>query len=71
VAALDAVAPDSLYVYRGRGGSAGAVHPRRRGPLPAAGAAALPVEPEPVLVAHLVAELDPGQLVERPGLMVA
>ncbi|GAA2380877.1 hypothetical protein [Dactylosporangium salmoneum] len=52
VAALDAVAPDSLYVYRGRGGSAGAVQRRRRGPLPAAGAAALPVEPEPMIVAR-------------------
>ncbi|MFI5907295.1 hypothetical protein [Dactylosporangium sp. NPDC051541] len=51
-AALDAVAPDSLYVYRGRGGSAGAVHPRRRGPLPATGAAAIPIEPEPPIVAR-------------------
>jgi hypothetical protein len=58
VAALDAVAPDSLYVYRGRGGSSGAVEPRRHGPLPAAGAAPVPVEPEP----HLVA---------RPPLLVA
>jgi hypothetical protein len=58
VAALDSVAPDSLYVYPGRGGSAGASHPRRRGPLPAAGAAPLPEEPEPVLVA-------------RPPLLVA
>lgn len=58
VAALDAVAPDALYVYPGRGGSAGAVLPRRRGPLPAAGAAPLPEEPAPVLVA-------------RPPLLVA
>ena len=64
VAALDAVAPDSLYVYRGRGGSAGAVQPRRRGPLPATGAAALPVEPEPVLWAR--PPLEPA--VELPGL---
>ncbi|WP_426510673.1 hypothetical protein ACPPVO_08470 [Dactylosporangium sp. McL0621] len=52
VAALDAVAPDSLYVYRGRGGSAGAVQPRRRGPLPGLGAAALPIEPEPPILAR-------------------
>ncbi|MER7002748.1 hypothetical protein ABT297_06845 [Dactylosporangium sp. NPDC000555] len=36
VAALDAVASHSLYVYRGRGGSAGAAEPRRQGPLPVA-----------------------------------
>nr|BFE62725.1 hypothetical protein GCM10020063_072510 [Dactylosporangium thailandense] len=52
VAALDAVAPDSLYVYRGRGGNAGAVQPRRPGPVPAAGAAALPIEPEPPILAR-------------------
>ncbi|GAA4247796.1 hypothetical protein [Dactylosporangium darangshiense] len=73
VAALDAVAPDSLYVYRGRGGSAGAVEPRRRGPLPAAGAAALPVDPDPVIVAHLGGlPMDPDPyVVGRPGLLVA
>jgi hypothetical protein len=52
MAALDAVAPDTLYVYPGRGGSAGASLRRRRGPLPAAGAAPLPEEPEPLLVAR-------------------
>jgi hypothetical protein len=59
-AALDAV-PDPVggrYVYPGRGGSSGAVLPRR-GPLPmGAGAAPLPETPEPVLVA-------------RPPLLVA
>ena len=48
-AALDAV-PDSaagLIVYRGRGGGAGALVPRRPRPLPVAGAAPLPTaEPE-------------------------
>lgn len=58
VAALDAVAPDSLYVYPGRGGNSGAALPRRPRPLPAAGAAPLPQEPEPVVVA-------------RPALLVA
>jgi hypothetical protein len=46
-AALDAV-PDrvhGLMVYRGRGGGAGALVPRRPRPAPVAGAAALP-EPE-------------------------
>jgi hypothetical protein len=46
-AALDAV-PDrvhGLMVYRGRGGGAGALVPRRPRPTPVAGAAALP-EPE-------------------------
>jgi hypothetical protein len=53
-AALDAV-PDpvgGLYVYPGRGGSSGATLPRR-GPRPCgAGAAPLPEEPEPVVVAR-------------------
>lgn len=48
-AALDAV-PDRLHglvVYRGRGGGAGAMVPRRPGPLPvAAGAEWPPPEPE-------------------------
>jgi hypothetical protein len=55
-AALDAV-PDPVngrFVYPGRGGGAGARQPRRPGPRPAAGAAALPEEPSPVLVARLV-----------------
>jgi hypothetical protein len=45
VAALDAV-PDpvsGLLVYRGRGGSAGRVTPRRPRPLSGSGAAALPL----------------------------
>jgi hypothetical protein len=54
-AALDAV-PDpvrGLYIYAGRGGSAGAGLPRRR-PKPAgAGAAPLPVTREPDLVSLL------------------
>ncbi|WP_433216450.1 hypothetical protein ACQP00_07830 [Dactylosporangium sp. CS-047395] len=70
IAALDAVAPDSLYVYRGRGGSAGAVHPRRRGPLPAAGAAAVPIEPEPPIVARPPLE-PPLTTTEEPPLLVA
>src|SRR5437763_1534505 len=48
VAALDAV-PDpvsGLIVYRGRGGSAGRVTPRRPRPLAGAGAAALPLPQE-------------------------
>jgi len=52
IAALDAVDPSALYVYPGRGGSCGAVLERRPGPFPAAGAAALPTEPEPVIVAR-------------------
>jgi len=52
VAAIDAVDPATLYIYPGRGGSAGAGHPRHRGPMPAAGAAELPVDPEPLIVAR-------------------
>jgi hypothetical protein len=59
-AALDAV-PDpvgGLYVYPGRGGSSGAILPRR-GPRPCgAGAAPLPEAPEPLVVA-------------RPALLIA
>lgn len=54
-AALDAV-PDpvaGLLVHRGRGGSAGARHPRHPRPVPVAGAAALP-EPQEHLHAYLV-----------------
>jgi hypothetical protein len=53
-AALDAV-PDrthGLLVYRGRGGGSGALVPRRPGPRPAAGAAALP-EPAPDLYVRI------------------
>jgi hypothetical protein len=53
-AALDAV-PDpvrGLYVYPGRGGSSGASKPRRVPPPLGAGAAPLPQEPEPVVVAR-------------------
>lgn len=53
VAALDAVDPRTRYVYPGRGGSAGAVLPRRS-PRPVTGdAAPLPVAPAPLLVASL------------------
>ena len=51
-AALDAVPADALYVYRGRGGSAGAGRRRRGGPTLGAGAAPLPQEHEYVLVAR-------------------
>jgi len=52
-AALDAVDPGTLYVYPGRGGSAGAGLPRR-GPRPIVeDAAPLPVTPAPFLVASL------------------
>jgi len=56
-AALDAV-PDpvnGLLVYPGRGGSAGANDRRRPRPHLGAGAAPLPEEPEPIIVARLVA----------------
>ncbi|GAA3343544.1 hypothetical protein GCM10020358_43210 [Amorphoplanes nipponensis] len=49
-AALDAV-PDpvnGLLVYPGRGGSSGRAQPRRPRPVTGAGAAALPIEPEPL-----------------------
>jgi hypothetical protein len=59
-AALDAV-PDrvaGLFVYQGRGGSAAL--PVRRHPRPTlgAGAAPMPVEPEPIIVGRLAA-LEP------------
>lgn len=61
-AALDAV-PDpvnGLYIYPGRGGSAGAGKPRRPRPRRGAGAAPVPVEPQPVVVAgHPPAEFQP------------
>jgi hypothetical protein len=52
-AALDAV-PDpvaGLYIYPGRGGSAGAGKPRRHPRPLGAGAAELPTEPSPVITA--------------------
>jgi hypothetical protein len=52
VAALDAVPSTSLYVYPGRGGSAGAGKPRHPRPTLGAGAAPMPVEPAPIIVAH-------------------
>jgi hypothetical protein len=55
-AALDAT-PDpvnGVLVYPGRGGSAGAVQPRRPRPIIAAGAAPIPQE-EPVVVVSLTA----------------
>jgi hypothetical protein len=53
VAALDAVDPRTLYVYPGRGGSSGAGLPRRTPRPIVSGAAPLPVEPPPFLVARL------------------
>jgi len=66
-AALDAV-PDpvrGLFVFPGRGGSAGARIPSRPRPQLGAGGAPLPVDPEPTLVAHTA-----GALTEdgRPGV---
>jgi hypothetical protein len=58
-AALDAV-PDpirGLFVFPGRGGSEGALLPRRPRPNLGAGAAALPVSPEPLVVARAVEAL--------------
>jgi hypothetical protein len=52
IAALDAVPLKSLYVYPGRGGTAGAGKVRRPRPTLGAGAAPLPVQPEPVIVAR-------------------
>jgi hypothetical protein len=64
-AALDAV-PDpvrGLYIYQGRGGSSGADRRRTpRRPL-GAGAASLPIEPEPVI--HVPADRVP------PGISIA
>ncbi len=54
-AALDAV-PDpinGLLIYPGRGGSSGSVDPRRPRPIRGAGAAEVPREPAPILVARL------------------
>ena len=53
-AALDAV-PDpvnGLFVFPGRGGSAGALHPSRPRPKQGAGGAPLPVSPEPAIIAR-------------------
>jgi len=52
IAALDAVPMMSLYVYPGRGGSAGASLPRRPRPVLGSGAAALPEMPVEQLVAR-------------------
>lgn len=54
-AALDAV-PDpvnGLMIYQGRGGSSSSADPRRPTPRSGAGAAELPREPDPVIVAGL------------------
>ncbi len=54
-AALDAV-PDpvnGLLIYQGRGGSSASGHPRRPAPRAGAGAAPIPREPDPLIVAHL------------------
>jgi hypothetical protein len=64
-AALDAV-PDrvhGLLVYRGRGGGAGALVPRRPRPAPVAGAAALP-DPERDETVRL--GTDPGGVTAEP-----
>jgi hypothetical protein len=53
-AALDSV-PDpvnGLMIYQGRGGSSGMSDPRRPRPRTGSGAAELPREPEPVIVAR-------------------
>jgi hypothetical protein len=52
VAALDAVPAELLYVYPGRGGTAGAGRPRQPRPIAGAGGAELPEEPPPVIVAR-------------------
>jgi hypothetical protein len=52
IAALDAVPGTSLYVYPGRGGTAGAGEPRHPRLTLGSGAAALPEEPPPVIVAR-------------------
>ena len=62
-AALDAT-PDpvnGLYVYPGRGGSAGAVVPRRRPRPTGAGSAALPVPAEPPVTIRLVTPEPPPE----------
>jgi hypothetical protein len=54
-AALDAV-PDpvnGLMIYPGRGGSSASSNPRRPFPRAGAGAAPIPQEPEPMIVAKL------------------
>jgi len=54
-AALDAV-PDpvnGLMIYQGRGGSSASGDPRRPFPRAGAGAAPVPQEPAPVIVAQL------------------
>ena len=52
VAALDAVPGELLYVYPGRGGTAGAGQRRHPRPIIGAGGAELPVEPPPLIVAR-------------------
>lgn len=61
-AALDAV-PDpinGLLIYQGRGGSSSSGDPRRPRPRMGAGAAPIPEEPAPVLIAK-VTEAVPGE----------
>lgn len=60
VAALDAVPAELLYVYPGRGGTAGAGHRRHPRPIIGAGGAELPVEPPPLIVAR-------PEILERAG----
>ena len=68
-AALDSV-PDpvnGLLIYRGRGGTSAAGKPRRPRPAPSAGAVALPV-PEDVVIVDLTSSSPPGLvLADRVG----
>jgi hypothetical protein len=66
-ATLDAV-PDpvnGLLVYPGRGGSSGRTEPRRPRPIAGAGAATLPIEPEPV--GAVLAECHPAPTLAGVG----
>jgi hypothetical protein len=66
-AALDAT-PDpvnGLYVYPGRGGSAGARTPRRRPRPSGAGAAAVPLPAEPTPVARLAVAEPPAERIQE------
>jgi hypothetical protein len=62
-AALDAV-PDpvrGLFVFPGRGGSAGALLPKRPKPSLGSGGAPLPVSPEPSIIARAVESIMDAQ----------
>ncbi|HKT02332.1 MAG TPA: hypothetical protein VJT31_22615 [Rugosimonospora sp.] len=71
-AALDAV-PDpinGLLIYQGRGGTSNSADPRRPRPRAGAGSAAIPREPDPIIVAHLT-EAIAEQYAERVQEQVA